>query len=102
MWWPLLKSLYCREFTSFMERHFGLESLATAGDATEQVITSVAPLGEGLAAYCWRLKGGDANRPRVNDGEVLLSYDLRMRYAGERDPYHHGHGLPPSWIFATP
>jgi hypothetical protein len=87
MWWPLLKSLYCREFTSFMERRFGLESVSSTGDPAEQVITSIAPLGDGFAAHCWRLERGDSGRPHVENGEQLLSFNLRMRYAGEPDPY---------------
>jgi hypothetical protein len=85
MWWPLLKSLYCREFTSFMERRFGLASVNGGSDQIEEVKTDISLEGGGFASHCWRLERSPSSR--VQSAKTVLSFSLEMTYAGEKSPY---------------
>lgn len=83
MWWPLLKTLYPQPFTRFMEHHFGLAEIGSAGEPSEHVGTRVTGGRAGFAMEAWERQGG--RRPGA--GETVISYSLRMQYRGYKPPY---------------
>ena len=85
MWWPLLRSMYTRRFTSFMERMYDLESVTRLGSKTECVTVSVDEPQEGFAMHCWRLDKVRHRAPRP--GEIMLGFNIHMHY---ENPYPPG------------
>ncbi|MGH7616579.1 MAG: hypothetical protein ACREPM_05065, partial [Gemmatimonadaceae bacterium] len=85
MWWPLLRSMYTRRFTSFLERMYDLESVTRLGSKTECVTVSVGEPHEGFAMHCWRL---DKTRHRaLREHEIMVEFNIHMHY---ENPYPPG------------
>src|SRR6476646_320429 len=82
MWWPLLRSLYTRRFTSFMERTYDLESVTRLGTKNECVTVSIDSSAEGFASHCWSLDR-KRHRPLLPD-ELMLGFNIEMHYV---NPY---------------
>jgi hypothetical protein len=82
MWWPLLRSLYTRRFTSFMERMYDLESVTRVGTRNECVTISVDSSPEGFASHCWSFDQRRHRPPRP--GELMLGFNIEMHY---QNPY---------------
>jgi hypothetical protein len=82
MWWPLLRSLYTRRFTSFMERMYDLESVTRVGTRNECVTISIDSSPQGFASHCWSLDQKRHRPPRP--GELMLGFNIEMHY---QNPY---------------
>jgi hypothetical protein len=87
MWWPILKSLYSRDFTSFMERHFALAGVSSGSSDMQGVVMEISPPSGGFASHCWALDRPGVTRAPSKTPRVALSYNLGMHYQGAPDPY---------------
>jgi len=87
-WWPVLRTLYSRGFTRFMERHFhlpsGMVTLAAelAGSASWDDL--------GFAAKCWTREHGSA---ATANGRRVIAYRLGLPREDAGEPHYIQAGL---------
>ena len=86
MWWPLLKSLYARDFTSFIERQYGLEGVPNRRRTPDAVLGTLDDGYVGFAAEAWRLQQpADGTAPPAD--RTVISYTLCLPYGLDQRRY---------------
>lgn len=90
LWWPLLKTLYAQQFTTFIESQFRLSAIDPDADgeadaslsrkAGEKVVVDIKEGGAGFAKHCWDLQHGRPILQTDAFAETLVSYRLCTTY----------------------